>query len=328
MQNSETNFVKIIREVCAEEGIHLKSYSADWIFRLEKNGRHDIILGYQFGLNSASVNMLCCDKCASSELMTECGIPNIEHLLFASPENQKFMGFPGFWRDLLALLDRYGTIVCKPNQGTGGDNVCRCSSDFELEEAVHRIFLKSDYMAVSKYYEIENEYRAVILDGEIRLVYRKRRPQIFGDGVHTVAGLMLRYADHSSDNGAGDVKEDEIHGYAAIETDLPPKELTRIPAAGERVILNWRHNLGQGARADVLENGPVRDQIAAIVRRVYREIGVRFASVDIVETSEGLKVLEINSGVMMENFAGQSSSSYQTAKEIYRDAIRKMFESV
>ena len=146
MQNAETNFVKIIREVCREErevcreeDIELRSYSADWIFRLDKNGRHDVILGYQFGLNSASVNMLCQDKCAASELMTEFGIPNIEHVLFASPENQKFMGFPGFWRDLLKMLDRYKTVVCKPNLGTGGENVIKCSTDYELEAAVHRI---------------------------------------------------------------------------------------------------------------------------------------------------------------------------------------------
>ena len=324
MQNAETNFVKIIREVCREEEIELRSYSADWIFRLDKNGRHDVILGYQFGLNSASVNMLCQDKCAASELMTEFGIPNIEHVLFASPENQKFMGFPGFWRDLLKMLDRYKTVVCKPNLGTGGENVIKCSTDYELEAAVHRIFLKSDYMAVSRYYEIENEYRAVILDGEIRLVYRKRRPQIFGDGVHTVAGLMLRYKDCGNEEGT----DREIHGYADLETDLSQKELSRVPAEGERVILNWRHNLGQGARADLLENGPLKDQISEIVRRVYEEIGVRFASVDIVETEEGLKVLEINSGVMMENFAGQDAHSYETAKAIYRDAIRKMMSEV
>ncbi len=320
MQNAETNFVRIIKEICREESIELRSYSADWIFRLDKNGRHDVIMGYQFGLNSASVNMLCQDKCAASELMSEFGIPNIEHVLFASPDNQKFMGFPGCWRDLLDMLDRYKTVVCKPNLGTGGENVIKCSTDFELEEAVHRIFLKSDYMAVSRYYEIENEYRAVVLDGEIRLVYRKRRPQLCGDGINTVAGLILKYRYQGNE---GDENR-EIHGYADLETDLSREELSRIPAKGERVILNWRHNLGQGARADILESGPLKDEIAVIVRRVYEEIGVRFASVDIVETCEGLKVLEINSGVMMENFAGQNASAYSLAKAIYRDAICKM----
>ena len=309
MKNSETNFVIIIREICAEENIILKSYSADWIFRLEKDGVHDIILGYQFGLNSASVNMLCCDKCAASEIMTECGIPNIEHELFASPENQKFMGFPGNWKRLLEMLDQYGTVVCKPNQGTGGENVCRCSTMYELEEAVHRIFLKSDYMAVSKFYEIEDEYRAIILDGEIRLIYRKRRPQITGDGVHSIAGLCMLYADHS-----------------ALPSEVAVVDLSRIPAKGEKVILNWKHNLGLGAHADFLIEDSLRSEISGIVRRVYEEIGVRFASIDIVSTNEGLKVLEINSGVMMENFAGESPQNYRKAREIYRDAILKMMK--
>lgn len=334
MTNSETNFVKIIKEICSEEGILLRSYSSDWIFMLEKDGKRGIIMGYQFGLNSASVNMLCCDKCAASDLMTEFGIPNIGHVLFASPENQKFIGYPGFWRDLLALLDQHGTIVCKPNEGTGGENVFKCSTDCELEAAVHRIFAKSDYLAVSKYYEIEDEYRAVILDGEIRLLYRKRRPQVIGDGIHTVSELILA----------------EGAAFGMDSGHISKAELARSPAKGERVLLNWRHNLGQGARADILtesfsrekpvcpdEGGQARrrstsgksaisDRIADIARRVYEEIGVRFASVDIVDTEDGLKVLELNSGVMMENFAGQDESSYQTAKEIYRDAIRLMMK--
>ena len=92
MTNSESNYVAIIREICAEEGIELQSFSFDWIFRLTKNGKTGFILGYQFGLNSASVNSICCDKSAASELMTALGIPNISHILFASPPEQKFVG--------------------------------------------------------------------------------------------------------------------------------------------------------------------------------------------------------------------------------------------
>ena len=83
MTNSESNYVAIIREICTEEDIALQSFSFDWIFRLTKNGKTGFILGYQFGLNSASVNSICCDKSAASELMTALGIPNISHILFA-----------------------------------------------------------------------------------------------------------------------------------------------------------------------------------------------------------------------------------------------------
>ena len=91
------------------------------------------------------------------------------------------------------------------------------------------------------------------------------------------------------------------------------------------ILLGWKHNLGLGARAELLEDGPLKKEIEDIVAAVAICLGVRFASIDVALTNEGLKVLEINSGVMMENFAGQDETSREIAKSIYRDAIRLMF---
>ena len=278
MTNSESNYVAIIREICTEEDIALQSFSFDWIFRLTKNGKTGFILGYQFGLNSASVNSICCDKSAASELMTALGIPNISHILFASPPEQKFVGNCGFMEELLALLKKHGCLVVKPNDGTGGDRVYKVTTPCGLETAVFEIFQKSAYLAASPFEEIENEYRAVILDGEVRLLYTKKRPSLTGNGKSTVKELLLE-------------------------------------------------NLGQGARALPVRDEETRREVGLIARRVFEGLNVRFASVDVVETAEGLKVLEINSGVMMENFAGQDEESRQIAKEIYRDAIRKMMSN-
>ena len=284
MTNSESNYVAIIREICAEEGIELQSFSFDWIFRLTKNGKTGFILGYQFGLNSASVNSICCDKSAASELMTALGIPNISHILFASPPEQKFVGNCGFMEELLALLKKHGCLVVKPNDGTGGDRVYKVTTPCELETAVFEIFQKSAYLAASPFEKIENEYRAVILDGEVRLLYTKKRPSVIGNGKSTVKELLLERMS------AGDLMRPE---------EFPPaKTLNRIPGAGERILLNWRHNLGQGARALPVRDKETRREVGLIARRVFEGLNVRFASVDVVETAEGLKVLEINSGVM------------------------------
>ena len=51
MENSKSSYVKIINEICAEEGIKLSSYSYDWAFCLRKDQKRAFILGYQFGLN-------------------------------------------------------------------------------------------------------------------------------------------------------------------------------------------------------------------------------------------------------------------------------------
>ena len=310
MTNSESNFVKIIKEICEEEQISLKSYSFDWIFELAKNGRIRYILGYQFGLNTASVNSICCDKAAASEIMTAHGIPNIEHRLFASPGEQKFVGKTGCWAQLIKLLQEKGTLVIKPNDGTGGDRVFKVSNAYELETAVHKVFEKSGYLAASPFYDIENEYRTIMLDGAARLVYVKRRPHLTGDGTSTVAELFIRHVSGSNLN----TEDIPNLGWA-----------DRIPAKGERILLGWKHNLGLGARAELLEDGPLKKEIEDIVAAVAICLGVRFASIDVALTNEGLKVLEINSGVMMENFAGQDETSREIAKSIYRDAIRLMF---
>ena len=310
MTNSESNFVKIIKEICEEEQISLKSYSFDWIFELAKNDRIRYILGYQFGLNTASVNSICCDKAAASEIMTAHGIPNIEHRLFASPGEQKFVGKTGCWAQLIKLLQEKGTLVIKPNDGTGGDRVFKVSNAYELETAVHKVFEKSGYLAASPFYDIENEYRTIMLDGAARLVYVKRRPHLTGDGTSTVAELFIRHVSGSNLN----------------TEDIPDLgRADRIPAKGERILLGWKHNLGLGARAELLEDGPLKKEIEDIVAAVAICLGVRFASIDVALTNEGLKVLEINSGVMMENFAGQDETSREIAKSIYRDAIRLMF---
>jgi glutathione synthase/RimK-type ligase-like ATP-grasp enzyme len=63
---------------------------------------------------------------------------------------------------------------------------------------------------------------------------------------------------------------------------------------------DWRHNLEFGAQPVLLEQGDARDACVALAIRAARAIGIRFASVDIVRVGAEWRVLEINSGVMME----------------------------
>ena len=35
LENSQSNFVRMIKEICEEEGITCVSYSSDWAFQLE-----------------------------------------------------------------------------------------------------------------------------------------------------------------------------------------------------------------------------------------------------------------------------------------------------
>jgi glutathione synthase/RimK-type ligase-like ATP-grasp enzyme len=101
---------------------------------------------------------------------------------------------------------------------------------------------------------------------------------------------------------------------------------SRILPDGTKQYVEWRHNLGLGAVAYRVTDPEILEKVEEMAARAAEAVDMRFASVDIIDTKEGLRVLEINAGVMMEHFAGQDEESFETAKAIYRKALLKSFE--
>jgi glutathione synthase/RimK-type ligase-like ATP-grasp enzyme len=87
-------------------------------------------------------------------------------------------------------------------------------------------------------------------------------------------------------------------------------------------VADWRHNLDFGARPILLDEGAARDACVAIAIRAAAAIGIRFASVDVVRIGESWRVLEINSGVMMEMLGKQHP---ELVHAIYGAALEKVF---
>jgi hypothetical protein len=85
---------------------------------------------------------------------------------------------------------------------------------------------------------------------------------------------------------------------------------------------DWRHNLDLGARPVLLQAGGARDACVALAIRAAQSIGIRFASVDVVRVADEWKVLEINSGVMMETLGRHHPELVQAA---YTAALDKLF---
>jgi len=305
----------LIKEICEENDISLESFSSDFVFRLTKSGRQAFIFGYQFGLNSAPAHMICEDKAATSEMLSAAKIPNVEHRCFMSPVNLKYVGSDGNWEEMLDMLKMYGELVLKDNKGTGGLAVMRVKNRAELENAAQHLFLSAHSVSASPFLDILEEYRVIVLDGEIKLIYHKERQQLVGDGLHTIRQLYL----------AALLEKDDM----PIIT-LPLAQENRVPACGEIYPLCWKHNLGQGAFPVLDTDEKTLAPLRELAQKAADCLGICFASVDIIRERGGsdYKVLEVNSGVMMENFAGVSQKHFQIAKEIYQQAILKMLKTV
>jgi glutathione synthase/RimK-type ligase-like ATP-grasp enzyme len=307
-------FVDALRKYCAEREIAIDVRSDGWLIVMQRDDTRACAFGYDIGLNSAVAHRIANDKAATAEVLEMSGIACVPHTLFLSPEMNQYVAQPGSWEAMLRLLDAnpHG-IVVKPNEGTTGESVFLVKTKAALELAVSRIFASHLSLAISPYVDIEDEVRVVLLDGDPIVVYGKNRPSIVGDGQRSLLELALAAT-------AAAQRSTVLPGMIA---DLDKTELDFILPSGQRRVLNWRHNLDAGAHPTLLNDGKVRDACVGIAIRAAKAIDIRFASIDIVQVGGVWRVLEINSGVMMEALSQRHPDLVYAA---YHSALDRLFQ--
>jgi len=309
MKNDERMIVQIIQEICEEENINFTSFSYDWILRLQKEERLGYVFGYNFGVNNSTSARICDDKSAASDVLIYSGVPTVEHLFFMSPNNIHYVGENGNWSRITKLFNKYGTLVCKANKGTGGVDVFLVKNQAQLESAVHKIFNQKRTMAISPFCDIIKEYRVIVLNGAVKLVYAKNIPFVIGDGEKKLRQLILDYMSANR---------------VPINLELDDETLEKVLNQGEIHNINWKSNLGQGAVPEIVKDEKLLSELSELSLKAAKAISINFASIDVINTPEGMKVLEVNCGIMMENFIRSTPENYTIAKEIYREAVHAM----
>ena len=321
----------ILKALCESKGLHLVSLSHGWlnIVQSPTTNRSINILGGCFPVNTQNACAVAKDKCATASVLRHHGVPCIPSDLVTNP-NLVFSGFDGSSRarrgtmpKLMSMLQKYPSdgIVLKPNCGHGGKNVIRVRCQLELEAA----FLKLNQAparayVVAPFFPLQDEWRCVVLDGRVRLCFRKVRPRVVGDGVRSLMQLASEY-------------ESEVGKSVSYKSELSGEELEKIPAKGEVILLSFRHNVSTGAKTDT--NVPedfVRNYLEPLAQKAMSALGLEFASVDIVKLfhpdkfadfSDGreLAILEVNSTVMLDGFLSQHPEYLYVAQSMYSDIL-------
>lgn len=86
------------------------------------------------------------------------------------------------------------------------------------------------------------------------------------------------------------------------------------------------YNLGMGALAQDIASDTLCKELMAIALGSCDQLGLRLAAVDIIRTADDkLRVLEVNDGIMMENYARQSAEYKNRAAGVYDAIVAAMF---
>ena len=311
--NDNKPFFKMIDEICEEKNIMQEKISFGWIRKLTKNNESHSIIRYEFDLNSAVSYEIAKDKYATYAMLKNNNIPMVEHNAIFNPVSRSEYFDENFKLIIDMNLKKYGKLVIKANDSCKGKDVYAFDNLLDGIAIVQKLFEEGfPLVVVCPYTDIKYEYRATYLDGEIVYLYKKEKPFVIGDGKSTIEELL------NIKNNNIDVK---------IDTDAN-LNLKYIPKENEKIVVSWKHNLSSGANAKKIDVDEKNyDKIISLAKNAAKTIGIRFASVDIMEENESgeLSIMEINGSVCMNKFSEIVENGYEIAKEIYSKAIDKMF---
>ena len=170
--------------------------------------------------------------------------------------------------------------------------------DENIDIIEHKILYKNDN---------KNEYRVIILDDEIKLIYGKINPKVIGDGFSTLKELLIKFNYSYYNNKA--IKNENY-----------------IPSKGEEINYDFRFNLSQGSKIFLDIKEDIKKEITELAKKVTKTTGIRFSSIDIVELYDSsILVMEANSGVTINKACNFIDDGYDIAYKIYEQAIQKMF---
>ena len=168
-----------------------------------------------------------------------------------------------------------------------------------------KLFIKNYSLSLCPYQDITTEYRIIVLNKDIKLIYKKIKPIVIGDGKSTYQELLERFNPNYFKN----------------------KNIShKIIKKGRIKEYNWQFNLSKGAMAQEENNQDVIKELKKIVKMILKVIDINFASIDIALINNEYKVLEINNGVTLTKYMNISFENEKKVYNIYKDAIKELFK--
>ena len=296
---------KLIKNICIEQGIKFQIVSKDWVIIMQKDSKVRYISGYKFPLNNHAAGLICDDKYALYDVLNNFNIDVCKyHILF---KNYNVY-------EVIRYASKYDfDMVVKSNISTCGNDMYHTFDKEALFIAINEL-LKTNYsISVCPYYNIKNEYRTIILDNRPMIVYGKNKPIVIGDGKSTIYQLLCVFNPHYFKN--------------IIVNEKINQQLNKVLEKGKIYEYNWQFNLSKGAMPFVVNDNELKGNIEKIAINVAKILNVCFISVDVVRTfDDRLLVLEVNSGIAMDNLIHLYPNGYNIANKIYTKAIIDMFE--
>ncbi len=308
------NLQRIIKQIALENDLSYEVLSCDLVIKLTKGNKIRYINGYKFGLNSHSLGLILDDKYATYELLNSLGISVCKHhILFRPTNHNSYAKNYNSFKYCYDLFLKYNkNVILKVNNGTCGDGVYHITTKKELKKVYNHLLKYNFSISLCPYYDIKNEYRVILLNNEIKIMYGKINPVVIGNGKDKLIDLL---------------KDFNIN-YFGYKVNLKKNiNYNKVLKKDEKFIYDFKYNLSKGSIITENIDKETKSIISKMAKDVSKKINLGFGSIDIIKTNDDkYYVLEINSGVMIENYIKLTSDGFKKAKKVYEEAALEMFK--
>lgn len=331
---SPSEFTKTLEDLCREIGADL-TFEPNFQrtgFITFSNGARRFFKGTNFDLNLSAAAQIAQDKDFCARFLYLQGLHSPEGVVAFAPKCiAKWQAKnPDVARSLdpFAAADRAGRdwgfpLFVKPNEGAEGEGVRLVRNDAEMRAHLERLFVEHDRVLIQRP-AAGDDYRLVVLDGEVMLAYQRLPLCVTGTGHQTIGELLSAHRARLATTGRQAVAAPDDPRIAAHLT-TQGLTLEDRPAAGQTVRLLANANLSTGgAVVDVTEKVDARTQAIAV--EAAAAVGLRFAGVDLlcqsIETFDpAYTVLEINGAPGLNNFAATHDTAKERVTRLYRAVL-------
>jgi len=183
MENSRPNMRALVR---ACQSLNFDYKVLDQIGNLlsvDIDGKHFYFTISKVPINNESVAAICVNKAYTYWVLSdELPMPKTKAYLDPDSDDEIVSQNAEFKKQKLILADILKNfkfpLVIKMNSGSKGKHVYKCSTKRKVAKAIKAVFNKKhknydSSILAQQFIEIKNEYRAILLDGELLLLYEK-----------------------------------------------------------------------------------------------------------------------------------------------------------
>ncbi len=322
-------FRKIYKDAAAVQELRIKFSSATKAkgHIVLSDGKEHRFASNDPGLNSRASIKLAKDKYRCGEVLEAAGVsvPKTVMIPGFSRIEQEEQGRQDqielmIRQSVRLLVDQVGfPVFVKPNTGSEGHGVYRADDPKSLSRILRRARRNSDEVLVQQASHGQ-EYRVVVLGGNVIMAYQKVPLGLIGDGVSTIGDLL-----NAQLGELRKTRKLRLHA-ASPKIDYTLASLgynrTSVLETGKLIYPVPSANLAQGAHPiDKIDY--INDRFADVCRKISKAMKIKFMGIDLmVNDKDGTyHIIEVNSKPGFGKYAGQSPEHKQRVAEIYEACI-------